>query len=1414
MPRTIGICLGASTVSVAEGTDGDMRLSRISHDGQVAGTIRSVLGNGNAARIGVTGRKFRRVLSVPTISEPEAVELAFEHVRHRYPDVNSVVSAGGEAFIVYSLDARGKIHSVHTGNRCASGTGEFFLQQVERMGLSVEDALRLASGSDPYRVAARCSVFCKSDCTHALNKGVDKGRVAAGLARMLAGKITELLRSAQSQGVLLVGGVSLNPLVAEYVRETYPETYIPEEAPCFEALGALLWARKNAPPVRPGKKFFRSRGSSFSEMPSLTEGLSRVTFLDRPRGEFHHGEYLLGLDVGSTTTKAVLVRTDTRAVVASVYLRTDGDPVGASRACYRELQGQLPAGFKPDIIGLGVTGSGRQIAGLHALTDTVVNEIVAHKAAAVHFDPEVDTIFEIGGQDAKYTTLTNGTPTDYAMNEACSAGTGSFLEEACGESFGVKPEEIADVALQSLSPPDFNDQCAAFIGSDVKTAMQEGLGREDIVAGLVYSVCRNYLSRVKGNRWTGKKIFLQGGVCYNRAVPMAMAVLCERDVIVPPEPGLMGALGAALQTMEKIGSGLARRGSFDLQELADREIRSLSSFVCAGEGGACDRKCTVNRYRVNGRVFPFGGACDRYVNLRMGKKIDTAPLDLVRVREDLVHRRYAPSKESGIRSTVGIPCSLMTNTLYPLYAHFFSNLGFEVVKGVTPIPDGTEEAGAAFCLPLLESHGQVRGLIDGGVDRVFIPHVESMPPADGEGKNITCPLVQGEPYVLGSAFHRELSERMVTGVLDFSDLNRLRRAFQDIGTRLGRSRRRSGRAFEAAWRTFTALDREMREKGRALLGELDAEETAVVLFGRPYNAFTGRTNLGIPGKFASRGHRIIPHDLLPAAKEMNTSFSRMYWASGQTILRAARFVGESRNLFGAYITNFNCGPDSLILEQFRNVMGEKPFLILELDAHTADAGLDTRIEAFLDVIEGYRKQGPSRPPSEPFVPARTELRDGNLVVRTGSGEGFDITHPRVLILFPSMGEMASRGMAAAMSYVGVRSTAAPPPGRLELALGREEASGKECLPLTLTTGTLKRYLKERADNDEVLIYFMPEADGPCRFGQYSVFLKDMVRKNQLENVAVFSPTCEDGYSGLPANFPRRALLSVAISDGLDDLQAGILTLAADRDGALDRLSEVMEAVFSSVASDEEDSVLDVLKGGMSELAALERVRPVDEATSVLLTGEIYVRRDDFSRLFLVHRLAEEGILVRTAPILEWISYVENLIFRGLIPNTSISRKLSILLRNRFSMRMHSQIQGILEQSGFYRGHQLDVGHLMDRGGRLIDPRLTGEAILTVGSTLEEIGDKVHGVISIGPFGCMPCRIAESVLHHRLEDEKAHFSKENGAFWETNRHRFSLPFLTLETDGKPLSQVNETKLENFIRSAHRLKEELAEVRRGS
>lgn len=1429
----LGICIGASTLSMVElveDSKGNHRVSR----------VYSELHHGNPSdffvrqlaavepdrfdRIAVTGRTFRNFVNLSSISEPEAVERALHHVNGRGEECSAVVSAGGETFIVYFLGKDGTISSIQSGNKCASGTGEFFLQQIGRMGLPLEQAISLAGSEDPYRVSGRCSVFCKSDCTHALNKGVPKGRVVAGLCRMMAGKVMEIIKQAPKQGIMVVGGCALNDVMIESLKEDIQGLIVPEEASYFEALGTALWAAENETLPFPGMdRVLRKEESLFHRLEPLRDAESMVEFKEAPGGTVQPGdECIIGLDVGSTTTKAVLLRTSDDKVLASIYLRTQGDPVGASRKCYAALVeqlGELAGGVT--ITGLGVTGSGRQIAGLHAMTDGIINEIIAHATGALYFDSDVDTIFEIGGQDAKYTSLTNGVASDYAMNEACSAGTGSFLEEAAWETMAVKMEEIADIALQGTAPPNFNDQCAAFISSDIKNAASEGIGREDIVAGLVYSICMNYNNRVRGNRPAGNKVFMQGGVCYNRAVPLAMAMLTGKSIVVPPDPGLIGAFGVALEVKRRISLGLMDEQAFTLQELRDRDIEYGRPFICKGDNEDCDRKCEVARIRINGATYPFGGACNRWYNLRHRIDVDANNLNLARHFESVIFDGKDGRDHTDEGPRVGINKSFMVNTYYPLYRTFFESLGCRVVLSGEARQEGLDRKNAPFCYPAEIAHGFLYDVLEKGTDYLFLPQFKADTVTGDHTKSTACPLCQGEPYYLEAAFKdhkvfKELSDggKILDPVIDFSrGMEAMEPAFRAMARKLGRGRFAARRAFHGALAEQRERFRAMEERGRQVMRELEEnpDDIAVVLFGRSYNAFVTEAHMGIPNKLASRGVRVIPLPYLDL-KEEHYHDESMYWSSGQRILAGARLVKNHPRLFGCFITNFSCGPDSFILGYFRDIMGRKPSLTLELDSHVADAGLETRIEAFLDIIDRYReleKRGAAREEPGEFRLAEVVSRKGHLVFIDSRGEETPFFDGGVHLLMPSMCRFLSEAGSAVFRGFGMKSTALPPPDDEILKIARAHTTCKECLPLLLTAGGLVHYMGERTDDDEKLVYFMPTAAGPCRFGQYSEFLKVLAAKHRMANTAIYSPDGENSYADLGASDLSKALWeALVVADIFQEIYSVLLTNAVDTEAAVAVFEKAWGRVITAMEQGFDSRRLDrTIEAVSDEMGMIPLRRSLGDTPVILLAGEIYVRNDDISRQYILEELARRGFAVRVSPVAEWIYYTDWCVLNNVNTTDSTWRdRLKIRLRNRFMKSREKRVRTLFATSGLCGDRCEDVDHILSHTMHLMKPDLAGEAILTIGASINEIIDHYCGVIAIGPFGCMPNRIAEAVLTREMTLEGKRATGTGGEKVRKLAGRIdTLPFLAIESDGNRFPQIITARLEAFILQAARLHE---------
>lgn len=1416
MIKTCGICVGASNLTSVEiyKEEHKLRVGKVisvPHEGNIYGCLEQALNrlfSDGYRNIAVTGRKVDSSVNLPWISEPEAVEEALKFINTDKKRYDAVVSMGAELFIAYVLDKQGNISGVRTLNKCASGTGEFFMQQLRRMDISLEEAEKLVSSEKVYRLSSRCSVFCKSDCTHALNKGRDISEILAGLCEMMSRKVMELLVDLPKERVMLIGGVALNPRVVSFLKKDIRSVYVPNEAAYFEALGAALWIMEHNETIADARLLKdRRHASRYTSLPPLKSASPLVEFKDAwKKEEYSEGDTcILGLDVGSTTTKAIIMRESDNAVLDSVYLRTNGNPVEASRNCYKALKENLNKGIK--IIGLGVTGSGRQIAALHAMTDGIVNEIIAHARAAVYFDEDADTIFEIGGQDAKYTHIKNMVACDYAMNEACSAGTGSFLEESCKETLGIELNEIEPHAMRGNSPPNFNDQCAAFISSDIKTASCDGLKKEDIVAGLVYSICMNYNNRVKGNRIVGNKVLMQGGVCYNKAVPIAMASLLGKKIVVPPEPGLMGAFGTALEIKDKLRQGLLKRKDFELAGLIDREVKYRDTFKCKGGAERCDRGCDILRIEIGGKIYLFGGSCNRYYNINHSVKVDKERSNLVKTRQD---RLFAPlDSRSGAPAagkTIGISKSFLTHNFFPLYYSFFDALGMKVVVSDAISDYGVQHKRAAFCYPAEIAHGLFHNLLEKSLDYIFLPQVLELKSKKAlrprKEQQSTCVILQSEPYYLRNTFKKSDKGRILIPIIDFSKGYRSsQKAFVELAEKIGYGKQDAIRAYGAACDKQDDFTEGLKQSGRKCLEELkkDSDRIAVVLLGRAYNTFAAEANMAIPDKFSSRGVTVIPFDCLPYEDESDDR--NMYWASGQMLLKAARFIKKHPQLYAVFVTNFSCGPDSFIVGNVRDIMDKKPILILEIDSHTADAGVNTRIEAFLEIVERSRRTGVSYDrDDEPFIPARCISHKKKLWIISSDRKRYKINDKEVKLLLPPMGTMGPQALAAIFKTAGINTIPLQPSDGISLKHGRANTTCKECLPLILSAGSLMKYL-EHNRNGDLLVYFMPSTGGNCRFGQYNTFFNNLIRKKRIKNLAVYSVDTQNSYLGMGNSFNILVLKGALIYDAMYDIRNALKALAKDREGAMKRFDEQWRNILLCLEN-KGAGLYGVLEKTAAALKDIPLKYPLSEANTVAIMGEVYVRRDDFCCNPLIERLAQKEIVAKTSPVLEWFCYVDYLVKNKLIEsNLGISGKIEFFIKTFFQRSYEKKIKGIFAGSGLYHNEAIDIEKIMDVGKNFIDEQLTGESIVVVGAALREIVDSVSGVISIGPFACLPTRIIESILSSsmNMNTKRELAGKEFPGFIEGE----DLPFLSIEIDGTPFPPLIEAKIEAFCLQVKRL-----------
>ncbi|MBE3134933.1 MAG: hypothetical protein IMZ55_15815, partial [Acidobacteria bacterium] len=654
-------------------------------------------------------------------------------------------------------------------------------------------------------------------------------------------------------------------------------------------------------------------------------------------------------------------------VLKEIYLRTDARPIDAVSRGLREIERDL--GQKIRIHGVGTTGSGRELIGELVGADTVNDEITAHKTGAAFIDRTilglgVDTIFEIGGQDAKFISLEEGIVVDFAMNEACAAGTGSFLEERATE-LGIRIEgEFAQIALSSEQPIKLGERCTVFMERDVNSYLQRGAELERLVAGLAYSVATNYINRVVRGRKIGEVIFFQGGTAYNDAVAAAFSSILGKRIIVPPFNGVMGAVGAALLARDKM---MGRRDQsafrgFDL----DRADYQMLEFTCKG----CTNFCQMQRFTVEGEHTFWGDKCsERY---RKAVKVEREPVieNLVEFRRQLLLADYDPDAGSG--PVVGIPYCMSTYDWAPFWFRVFRDLGIRTLLSEPTtnqiVKLGLESVVSEPCFPVQVAHGHVRWLIEKNVDLIFVPNNVSTPGSAPDRPSFFCPWNQTLPFVMRTApFISDVAGRILAPTAWFNlgtkvVAGELRRSLKAAGIR-----RTAGQVEQAVDRGFESLAAfcgALIDAGSRALAEIARhDEHGIVLLGRPYNIYDKGISLDIATKMRTYyGANVIGLDFLDVQGiDFSQYHENMFWSYGVKILEAAAFVRDKPKLHIVYITNFKCGPDSYIKHYITEVSG-RPFLTLQFDGHNNDAGMLTRCEAYLDSKGVLRRWGSTEQP--------------------------------------------------------------------------------------------------------------------------------------------------------------------------------------------------------------------------------------------------------------------------------------------------------------------------------------------------------------------------------------------------------------------------------------------------------------------
>jgi predicted CoA-substrate-specific enzyme activase len=1297
-----------------------------------------------------------------------------------YPEAKTVIEIGGEdsKLIILEKDTENghsRLVDFEMNSICAAGTGSFLDQQARRIGVPIENEFgNMALKSvDPPRIAGRCSVFAKSDMIHHQQIATPLHDIVAGLCFALARNFkSNVARSKEIKNpVVFSGGVAANIGMIRAFRETLNltdgELIIPTHHAAMGAIGAVYYARANNlcmkyyPGISKLEEYLSGTATEFISLPPLKESLAEykknVYFIKN--GKDKVGVYL-GLDIGSLSTNVVLIDEKHR-VVARRYLPTAGKPLEAIQNGMNEIFDEV--GEDVIVLGAGTTGSGRYLTGDFIGADNIVNEITAQATAAIDYDPTVDTIFEIGGQDSKYISIENGVVVDFEMNKVCAAGTGSFLEEQA-EKLNINiVEEFGCMALNSESPVKLGDRCTVFMESDLNSFMQKGARNENLVGGLAYSIVYNYLQKVVGDRRIGNKIFFQGGVTNNKAVVAAFEKVVGKNIIIPPHFDVTGAIGAAILAKRSMVEGQKTRfKGFGVRNATYK----VSRFVCQG----CTNHCEIRRVKIEGekKSLYYGGRCEKYETDDRKKVANNIP-NLFSKRTEMLMEGFV-EKESWKSTSIGIPRALMVfYQQFPFWRTFFEQLGFTVViskeSDKSLVTKSLETITTETCLPVELMHGHVIDLIEKGVDFIFLPFIVNGKQKEGNNTfNCNCPWIQTYPFMIKAALRGKVDEsKLLIPTLHFRFFERalLKEMTEYFNEKFGIDKTEIRKAVIFADKVQVLFEKRLIEYGKEILSTIPENCRPVVLLGRPYNGTDQHLNLGLVEKLINQNVMPIPLDMLDLSPyNIFTNYRNMYWPNGQKLIAAAQLVAKNEKLHAVYISNFRCGPDSFIWHYVTEELKGKPFLHLEIDEHSADAGMITRIEAFLDSLKGAEKNEKKevtifRPRPGPTSPQKDRV-----------------------MYFPYMHDGAYLIAAAARSC-GIASEVLPKQTEVDLAIGRKYTSSKECFPMICTTGSFLRKLMEPGSDPSKISFFMPDHNGPCRFGQYNQFQRILFDRLGFQEAELITPSNDTSYEDVAGEhgqkFRINAWKGFVVADYLHKIHRETRPYEINR-GDSDKLYQDSLSRLERCIENGSGGLHKTLVGIASDFMAIQ-VDKSQRKPVVSLVGEIFMRDNAPCNGNISNRLEDLGVEVLVAPFSEWISYST---YRFTRDSRWKNDKKGIL---------KSKIQGIGQDviaSSLLRGiekftdHEKDVSlhEMLNLCNKYVNEFYDGDPPVAIGTSIALTNRGVSGIAAILPFTCMPGTLVASVSDSFRKDHN------------------NIPFINVAYDGQDSVSL-DTRLQAFV-----------------
>lgn len=973
MSRLLGIDVGSTTVKVVAIDEQGKILykSYVRHFAQVKETVLSELGNVlskfpaeySASITGSAGLGLSQRSGLAFVQE---VQAAFTAIRKYYPDVDAAVELGGEdAKIIF---VTGGTEQRMNGS-CAGGTGAFIDQMATLLNVDVQEMDRLSMQAERvYPIASRCGVFAKSDIQPLLNQGASKADISASIFQAVVDQtVSGLAQGRRIKGkVLFLGGPlhfleGLKKAFKETLKLSEENALFPDDAPYFMAIGAALHSSLVNPENLTDiiERVKNANGSDeivtgeplFASKEEYTEFVARhrATDLRFTDIKTYEGGAYLGIDSGSTTTKLILITPDCR-ILYSHYQSNNGQPLDIVIERLKEIFTLSEGRIK--ILGSAVTGYGEDLIKAAIKADFGIVETVAHFKAALHFNPKVDFIIDIGGQDIKCFKIKNGAIDSIMLNEACSSGCGSFIQ-TFARAMGMEIDKFSQCGLFAKHPVELGSRCTVFMNSAVKQAQKEGATVDDISAGLSSSIVKNAIYKViraQSADELGNNIVVQGGTFLNDAVLRSFEKETGKKVIRPGIAGLMGAFGAALFAKENMTGESA---TLNEKELADFSYSSKSTN-CHG----CTSNCSINVITFgDNRRYVSGNKCEKGAGLKPA----SADLDIYAYKQERLLNCIEGVK--GAKVKVGLPLQLVMYEQLPLWAGFFESLGFEVVlsekssRQLYFLGQHTVASDTA-CYPAKLMHGHIESLLDKGVDFIFLPCESYNLDEHCSVNHYNCPVVAYYSELLKANNERLTDDNFI---MPYLDLNEMETAVNSLQSALGRfkiKKKRVSKALQEGFSRLEAYHNDVRARADYIIEKAQCEgKQIIVLAGRPYH-LDAEINHGINKLLTSLNMAVLSEDAVFYKAEKVKVNVLNQWTYHARLYRAAQYCCEHENCNLVQLVSFGCGIDAITTDEVRAIMEKngKLYTQIKIDEINNLGVVKIRLRSMLAAIEESKRR--------------------------------------------------------------------------------------------------------------------------------------------------------------------------------------------------------------------------------------------------------------------------------------------------------------------------------------------------------------------------------------------------------------------------------------------------------------------------